>query len=88
MTDQEQKEIKALEPAEAVARLDIYLKENPKDTDALTLRGMRHWGLGHRAEAINDYLAALEIDPACKAREALQATNDILNYYNKDLYNP
>lgn len=81
-------EIKALEPAEAVRRLDEYLKENPKDTDALTLRGMRHWSLGHRADAINDYLAAIKIDPNCSAKQALQATNDILDYYNKDLYNP
>ena len=88
MTDQEQKEIKALEPAEAVARLDIYLKENPKDTDALTLRGMRHWSLGHRAEAINDYLAAIRINPESRAREALKAANEILDYRNKDLYNP
>ena len=38
--------------------------------------------------AINDYLEAIRINPDSKARQALQATNDILDYYNKDLYNP
>ncbi len=88
MTPQLIEEIKSLSPEEAVSSLDIYLKDNPEDTDALTLRGMRHWSLGHRSQAINDYLAAIKIDPNCKAQQALKATNDILNYYNKDLYNP
>lgn len=88
MTDLQITEFKKLEPADAVEKLTAYLADNPTDTDALTLRGTRHWSLGHRADAINDYLAALQIDPECKAKQALQAVNDILDYYNKDLYNP
>lgn len=88
MTDKLQTEIKTLSPEDAIKRLTEYLQSSPEDTDALTLRGMRHWSLGHRSEAINDYLAAITIDPECKAKQALQATNDILDYYNKDLYNP
>ncbi|MDE5773799.1 MAG: hypothetical protein K2H86_05020 [Muribaculaceae bacterium] len=80
--------IKALSPEEALSRLNDYIESNPTDTDALTLRGMRHWSMGHRSLAINDYLAAIKIDPECKAKQALQATNDILDYYNKDFYNP
>ena len=89
MTFQELKSQTELLPAtEAIERITAYLAENPKDTDALTLRGMKHFGNGQRALAINDYLAALEIDPDCNARLALQSANDILDYYNKDLYNP
>lgn len=73
---------------QAIAAITEYLAQNPRDTDALTLRGLKHFGAGQRALAINDYLAALEIDPDCKAKLALQQANEILDYYNKDLYNP
>ncbi len=89
MTYTELKEKVALLPyEEAVATITDYLNENPKSTDALTLRGMKHFGAGQRAKAINDYLAALEIDPDCNARLALQSANEILDFYNKDLFNP
>lgn len=80
--------IKGMSSEEAIEFLDKFIKENPHNTDALTLRGMRYWSLGQRADAINDYLAAIKIDPECSAKQALRATNDILDYYNKDLYNP
>lgn len=80
--------IKGMSPEEAIEFLDKFIEENPRNTDALTLRGMRYWSLGQRADAINDYLAAINIDPECSAKQALRATNDILDYYNKDLYNP
>lgn len=82
------KEMKEMTAEEAVAHLTEYLKENPRDDEALTIRGLKYWSLGRRADAINDYLAALEINPESKAKQAMQATYDILDYYNKDLYNP
>lgn len=81
-------EIKRLPPEEAILILDKYLEENPEDEQALTLRGMRHWALNHRQLSINDYLAAIKINPESKARMALQYANEILDYYNKDLLNP
>lgn len=89
MTYSELKDKVQLMPTDqAIEEITAYLRENPRDTDALTLRGMKNFGAGRRADAINDYLAALEIDPNCKAKLALQSANDILDYYNKDLYNP
>lgn len=89
MNFEELKENVALLPyEEAVAAITAYLNEHPDSTDALTLRGMKHFGAGKRALAINDYHAALAIDPDCKARLALQSANDILDFYNKDLFNP
>jgi len=35
-----------------------------------------------------DYLAAIRINPESRAREALKAATEILDYRNKDLYNP
>lgn len=71
-----------------IALLSEYIVENPEDDEARTVRGMRYWSLGKHAKAIEDYLAAIRINPDSRAKMALKATNDILDYYNKDLYNP
>ena len=73
---------------EAIVALDRFIELNPDNDEAFTFRGLRHWGLNHRKEAINDYLAALKINPESKAKMALQYANSILDYYNKDLLNP
>lgn len=83
--------IKGLPTAEAIEVITAYIEGHPDDADideAYTMRGMKHWGLQQRAAAINDYLAAIRHNPQSKAVEALKATNDILDYYNTDLYNP
>ncbi len=79
---------KGLSPEEGLKALTDYVEAHPGDDEALTARGMQHWSMGDRASAINDYLAAIKINPESKAKMALKATNDILDYYNKDLYNP
>ena len=43
---------------------------------------------GNWQEAINNYIAAIELDPDSPAVEAKQMLDDILSYYNKDMYNP
>lgn len=73
---------------EAVTTITAYIAAHPEDDRALTLRGLKHWGAGRRSLAINDYLAALRINPESSAAEALKAANEILDYRNKDLYNP
>ena len=65
-----------------------YIEAHPDNDEALTTRGMQYWSMGDRAKAINDYLAAIRLNPDSKAKMALKATNQILDYYNKDLYNP
>lgn len=89
MTLQEiKKQIEGLPGSEAVEVLSAYIKEHPEDDEALTLRGMKYWGMEKRSAAINDYLLAIKLNPESKAVQALKAANEILDYYNKDLYNP
>lgn len=38
--------------------------------------------------AINSYVKALELDEESPAREAKEMIEHILNFYNKDAYNP
>ena len=78
--------IKAASCEEAIGMLDEYIAANPGDDDALTIRGLRYWSAGNRSKAIN--LEAIRINPESRAREALRAANEILDYYNKDLLNP
>jgi tetratricopeptide (TPR) repeat protein len=73
---------------EAISILTDYIVQNPESEDAYILRGMRYWGCGNRSAAIGDYLAAIRINPESRAKEALKAANEILDYRNKDLYNP
>ncbi|MDE7441931.1 MAG: hypothetical protein K2M69_07185 [Muribaculaceae bacterium] len=72
----------------AIEILSVYIASHPESDEALTMRGMKYWGAGQRSLAIKDYLAAIRINPDSRAKLALQASQDILNYYNKDLYNP
>ncbi|MBO5185533.1 MAG: tetratricopeptide repeat protein [Prevotella sp.] len=43
---------------------------------------------GNWQEAINNYTIAISLDPDSPAVEAKRMLEDILNYYNKDMYNP
>lgn len=88
MKEEEKERINSLSNEEAIKELDTYIAGAPNDEEALTLRGMKHWGAGHRSLAINDYLAAIRINPQSRAKEALKVANEILDYRNKDLYNP
>lgn len=80
--------IRNLAPEVAIEWLNVYIEIHPGSDEALTLRGMKHWSLNHRREAINDYLAAIKINPESKAKTALNFVNSVLDYYNKDLLNP
>ncbi|MBD5206222.1 MAG: hypothetical protein HDS71_05355 [Bacteroidales bacterium] len=81
-------QIKGMSSEEAIAVLTDYITTHPDDDEALTLRGLKYWGAGKRSLSINDYLAAVRINPNSAAREALKAANEILDYRNNDLYNP
>lgn len=73
---------------DAIQILSDYISTHPEEDEPLILRGMKYWGAGKRSLALNDYLAAIAINPQSRANQALRATQDILDYRNKDLYNP
>ncbi|MDE6511611.1 MAG: hypothetical protein K2L00_05915 [Muribaculaceae bacterium] len=76
------------ESAARLRSLDARIAADGSDEDALIERGRLYWALGLRGEAIGDYLAAQRLNPSGKATQLLKATYAILDYYNKDLYNP
>lgn len=88
-SEEELKEMISREDAErGIELLGGVLKSEPYNEHAYALRGRLWWKLNRRANAINDYLAAKRLNPAGKGAQLLKATYDILDYYNKDLYNP
>lgn len=52
------------------------------------IRGNEYRRQGNWQEALNNYLEAIALDPESPAVEAKKMLDDILNYYNKDMYNP
>ena len=68
--------------------LSELIQARPQDDAPLIERGRLYWALGRRSLAIGDYLAAQKINPGGPAPQLLQATNEILNFYPRDLYNP
>ncbi|MFG6381592.1 MAG: tetratricopeptide repeat protein [Muribaculum sp.] len=73
---------------EAIVSIDNLIASGDISAEAYYQRGRLHWQAGHRRAAINDYHSALELDPESPAGEALRLTMSIMEFYNKDLYNP
>lgn len=51
-------------------------------------RGNQYRRQGDWQHAINCYMEAIDIDAQSPAVEAKKMLEDILNFYNKDAYNP
>ena len=56
--------------------------------NAYYLRGNAYRQNGNIRMALNRYLEAMEIDPDGPAAEAYRHLQELLDFYNKDYYNP
>ena len=72
---------------DALALLDGVLNE-VADSDLFYRRGRLLWKLGRKTDAMSDYGRAVEIDPQSPAATALDMAREVMNFYNKDMYNP
>lgn len=74
---------------EALRILDKCIEENSADIPSLLLRARifsksQKWG-----QAMNDYLAVLELEPDIQeAKTGLALAQNILAYFNPDMFNP
>lgn len=72
----------------ALQQLDDYLsKENPHKDEAYYLRGNAYRKQGNWQQALNNYQWAIDLNPESPAVNARQMVMDILNFFNKDMYN-
>lgn len=73
---------------EAIRQLDKMLQtELPRKDEAYYLRGNAYRKQGNWQQALNNYRYAIDLNPESPARHAHQMVMDILNFYNKDMYN-
>jgi tetratricopeptide (TPR) repeat protein len=69
----------------ALQALDEFLRTEPVGKDeAYYLMGNAYRKLGDWQKALNNYQSAIELNPDSPARKMVM---DILNFYNKDMYN-
>ena len=70
--------------SEALSQLDKL----PVDSETLYMKGKILWKQGQRTQAMAAYAQSVELNPDSPAAIALQQARQIMDFYNKDLYNP
>ena len=73
----------------AIEQLLQFIQENPtsNDDEPYYLLGNAYRKQGNWQLALNNYLEAIERNPESPAVQAHKMVMDILNFYNKDMYN-
>jgi len=72
----------------AIKELSLYIKTDaPHKDQAYYLRGNAYRKLGNWKLAVDNYLSAIELNPESPALQAKNQVMDILNFYNKDMFN-
>ena len=73
---------------EAIALVESYRAGGGEMDDTLFyLLGNAWRKKGNWQMAMNNYLEAVHLNPASPAASALDIANEILDFYNKDMYN-
>ena len=71
----------------AIRQLTRYIETEQTDDEPYYLLGNAYRKQGNWQMALNNYLEAMERNPQSPAVHAHQMMMDILNFYNKDMYN-
>ena len=73
---------------EAISVLENYRSGGGQMDDVLFyLLGNAWRKKGNWQMAMNNYLEAVHLNPGSPAKQALDIANEILDFYNKDMYN-
>ncbi len=73
---------------QAIQQLDKILLTNfPRKDEVYYLRGNAYRKQGNWQQALNNYQQAIDLNPESPASHARQMVLNILNFYNKDMYN-
>ena len=88
MKDRIQTLLDADKADEAIALLDSWRNGGGAMDDSLFyLLGNAWRKKGNWQMAMNNYLEAVHLNPMSPAQQALDIANEILDFYNKDMYN-
>jgi tetratricopeptide (TPR) repeat protein len=72
---------------EAISQLDALIEEGCKDDELYYMRGNAYRKQCNWQQALNNYLEAISLNPESPAKEAYRMLMEILEFYNKDMYN-
>lgn len=72
---------------EAISQLDRLIGTTCTDDELFYLRGNAYRKQGNWQQALNNYLEAISLNPQSPAVEAHRMLMEILEFYNKDMYN-
>lgn len=77
------------EVEQAIEQLTSYIAvdSNQDKDEAYYLRGNAYRKKGDWKQALDNYQSAIELNPESPATHARKMVMDILNFYNKDMYN-
>lgn len=73
---------------EALIQLDAAIERDRSDDELFFLRGNVYRKQNQWKQSLDDYCTAVEINPSSPAAFAYDAVQQILEFYNKDMYNP
>ena len=73
---------------EAIISLNNAIKIDTYNDQLYFQRGKLHWRFGNRSQAITDYEHAVAINPQSPARIALDNAQDVISFFNPDIFNP
>jgi Flp pilus assembly protein TadD len=72
---------------EAIAHLIDFTEKNPDSDEAFFLLGNAYRKKENWEFALNNYRKAMDLNPESPAKLAYKMVIDILNFYNKDMFN-
>ncbi|MDD6621266.1 MAG: hypothetical protein PUE90_00885 [Bacteroidales bacterium] len=73
---------------EAIEQLNAIIEKRPNDDALYFVRGNAFWKLGDRKHALDDYAVAADLNPDSPAAIAYKHALEIMDFFNKDMYNP
>lgn len=73
--------------ADALSQIEQHLQETPGDAHLHYLRGNVFMKRGEWGAAMSCFKHAASLDAESPATEVLAMLTDIMNFYNKDMYN-
>lgn len=73
---------------DAINAISGLLCDKGDNSELLFERGKLQWKQGRKKEAMSDYAAAAQIDPESPAVTALEMARNVMDFYNRDMYNP
>ena len=88
MKDRIKAMLEAHQADEVIGLVDGYRAEGGvMDDELFYLLGNAWRKKGNWQMAMNNYLEAVHMNPSSPAQQALDIANEILDFYNKDMYN-